>query len=61
MFVADLTRNVIDISMEPLELEYEGVRGRVHLHHHHQIRPRGEHCWRAAIASRVVPYYFVVE
>ena len=57
--VADLTRNAMDISMEPLQLEYEGVDE--YIYTVITIKFDQEASWRVAIASRVVPYYFVVE
>ena len=56
--VVDLTRNAIDIRMEPLQLEYEGVDEYTYTI---TIKFDQEASWRVAIASRVVPYYFAVE
>ena len=57
--MADLTRNAMDISMEPLQLEYEGVDE--YIYTVITIKLDQEASWRVAIASRVVPYYFVLE
>jgi len=56
---ADLAGTIIDISMEPLQLEYEGVDE--YIYTVITIKFDQEASWRVAIASRVVPYYFVVE
>ena len=58
--VVDLTRNAIDISMEPLQLEYEGVPLDEYTYTI-TFKFDREESWRVAIASRVVPYYFVLE
>ena len=56
--VADLAGTVIDVSMEPLQLEYEGVDEYTYTI---TIKFDQEASWRVAAASGMVPHYFVVE
>ena len=55
---ADLAGTIIDISMEPLQLEYEGVDEYTYTI---TIKFDNEAYWRVAVASGVVPYCFVIE
>ena len=58
--VANLARTIIDIrlSVEPLQLEYEGVDEYMYTV---TIKFDHETNWHVAVASGVVPYYFVVD
>ena len=56
--VLDLAGTIIEINMEPLQLEYEGADM-----YTYTITIKFDHKanWHVAVASGVVPYYFVVD
>ena len=58
MWLMHLAGAIIDISVEPLQLEHEGVDEYMYTI---TIKFDHETNWHVAVASGVVPYYFVVD